>query len=287
MCSPKYFSNESWWMQMIIDFHTHAFPDKIARNTVEFLSKQGSVSYKYDGSIGDLHRSMNDAFIGKSVILPIATKPSQTTNINDWAASVNSDDIIAFGSIHPQNSDYKEELLRIKELGLLGIKLHPQYQEFYIDDKNMLNIYDYAFSLGLIIIFHAGVDIGLPPPVRCTPDRINNVIDLFEQGKVVFAHMGGFKMWDEVENLLLGRNIYFDTSFCIDYMNREQFKRIVMLHGYEKILFGSDGPWQGQGESVEYLKSMDFGDEITNAILGENAEKILEGNPNCLQNTSL
>jgi predicted TIM-barrel fold metal-dependent hydrolase len=261
---------------MIVDFHVHCFTDELAAKAVKTLSDRAGIPPRTDGTVQGIRNSMKRSQIDYSVLLPIATKPAQTEVINNWVASSCGDGIIAFGSIHPDYAEWKKELKRIKDLGLKGIKLHPDYQLFYIDDKRMYPVYEYLFSLGLVLIFHAGRDIGLPEPYHCTPDRLYKLACDFKGAKIVAAHMGGFSLWDDVERYLVGTEIYFDTSFSLGRVGDEQAKRIILDHGYEKILFATDSPWTDQGEEVDKMRSLKLGTEAENAILGINACKLLD-----------
>ncbi|HEY8349746.1 MAG TPA: TatD family hydrolase [Clostridiales bacterium] len=260
---------------MIIDFHTHCFPDGLAMKAVESLSEKAGIPAMLNGTSSDLKRSMEANGIAGSVLFNIATKPSQTENINNWSVQIRDESVIPFGSIHPLSEDWESELKRIKELGLRGIKFHPEYQEFYVDDESMFPIYELAFELGLVIAFHAGVDLGFDPPYHCTPDRLATLLERFKGGKIVAAHMGGYKYWDEVETHLAGKDIYFDTSYAVGIMDSEQAKRIIYDHGYSKILFGSDSPWKDQGWSVQCIKDLCLGPEIEEAIFYKNAVELL------------
>ncbi len=260
---------------MIVDFHVHCFTDELAKKAVNILSQRAGIPPRVDGTVQEVRDSMKKAGVDYSVLLPIATKPSQTEVINNWAASVSGDGIVAFGSVHPDYTEWKKELKRIKDLGLKGIKLHPDYQLFYIDDKRMYPIYEYMFSLGLILVFHAGRDIGLPEPYHCTPDRLYKLVCEFNGAKIIAAHMGSFSYWDDVEKYLVGTEIYFDTSFSLGCISDEQAKRIILNHGYEKVLFATDSPWTDQREEIEKLKNLKLGTEAESAILGVNACKLL------------
>ncbi|NLE25657.1 MAG: amidohydrolase family protein [Clostridiaceae bacterium] len=260
---------------MIIDFHTHCFADELASSAIPILAQKADIPAFLGGTVSALKESMNTCGISYSVLLNIATKPSQTEKINSWAASVQKNSIISFGSIHPQYGNWENELKRIKELGLKGIKFHPEYQEFYVDDEAMYPIYEKAFELGLIIAFHAGEDLGFDPPVHCTPKRLNELIKRFKGGTIIAAHMGGFRYWDDVEKYLVGKDIYLDTSFCLGHMDEEQKQRIIKNHGYKKILFGTDSPWKNQGDEVQKIKDLCLGKEAEEAILYKNAIELL------------
>ena len=166
---------------MLIDFHTHCFPDKIAKAAIEKLSfvSGGLIPYT-DGTVLGLKGSMENSKTDISVVLNIATNATQQKKVNDFAATINKEEgIIAFGSVFPDAPDALFELERIKALGLKGVKLHPDYQRFFVDDEKMKPIYKKISSLGLITVFHAGFDYGFPPPYGCTPERMIKALSWF------------------------------------------------------------------------------------------------------------
>ncbi|MDE6024669.1 MAG: amidohydrolase family protein [Lachnospiraceae bacterium] len=264
---------------MIIDFHTHVFPEKMVEAAVKSLEKKSGVPANTNGCIDGLLASMQEAGVDRSVILPVVTAPKQFSGINRFAASINEeypDRLTSFGGIHPDSEDYKEQLRFLKESGFLGIKLHPDYQGVEFNDIRYKRIVSYASELGMIIQVHAGVDIGLPDPVHCTPAMSLEVIRETEADKLVLAHFGGWKLWDEVEELLVGQKVYFDTSFIQDYIDKSQFERIVMAHGADRVLFATDSPWSGQKASIDWIKSCDFDENVKEKIFHINAEKLLQ-----------
>jgi len=265
---------------MIIDFHTHIFPDKIAPRTIAHLSEVGGVKAATDGTLEGLKQSMIEFGIDLSVIVPVATKPSQFESVNRFAKEINDaykgKTLLSFGGIHPDSENYKKELDTIKELGLPGIKIHPDYQGVMIDDIRFMNIIEYADSLGLIIITHAGIDIGLPEPVHCPPDKMRKVYDKIKPKKMVLAHYGGWKQWDMVYEYLAGEDIYFDTAFTFDYIEKDMFYKILEKHGSDKILFATDSPWSNGKEGINYIKNLDVQQEVKEAILWKNAAKLLK-----------
>ena len=159
---------------MLIDFHTHAFPDKLASRAMSKLSyESGGLIPQTDGTLNSLKREMTKDGVDMSVVLCIATNPTQQHNVNNFAIAVNdSPAFTAFGSVHPDAPDALDELERIKEAGLKGIKLHPEYQKFFVDDEKMKPIYRKISDLGLITSFHAGMDQAFTPPYHCTPERL-------------------------------------------------------------------------------------------------------------------
>ena len=264
---------------MIIDFHTHIFPDKIAAKTIAALSEAADVKAATDGTLSGLMESMNKNGVDISVIQPVVTKPEQFDTINEFAQFVNTKyegRLISFGGIHPDCEDYKGKLNRIKELGLKGIKIHPDYQRVMIDDVRFMNIIEYADELGLIILTHAGIDIGLPDPVHCPPDKARKVLDKLKPKKFVLAHYGAWKQWDEVYEYLAGADVYLDTAFTFDYITQDKFMKILERHGCDKILFATDSPWSDMGKGIKAVGDLPIGWDEKNMILSDNAKRLLE-----------
>lgn len=263
---------------MVIDFHTHIFPDKIAARSIEHLENASGITAATDGTLQGLLDSMEKNNVDLSVILPVVTKPSQFESVNQFAAEVNEKyrrKLISFGGIHPDSEDYKAELDKIKALGLPGVKLHPDYQGVMIDDPRYMNIMEYADALGLMILVHAGIDIGLPNPVHCPPDKAKKVLETIKPDKLILAHFGGWKQWEEVYELLAGEHVYFDTSFTFDYIEQEQFLKILKKHGHEKVLFATDSPWSDAAKAVEAVRSMPLDQHVIEDILAGNAKRLL------------
>lgn len=280
---------------MIIDIHTHTFPDKIAAGAISKLQSASHTHPFSDGTNAGLRASMKRAGVDASVILPVATNARQVPHVNDNAAQVNScgaeTGLYSFGCIHPDTPDCREELGRIAALGLKGIKLHPAYQATNFDDPKYLRILDRAGELDLVVLTHAGIDIGLPSPVYCTPEMVLNALKQVGPVKLVLAHMGGWRQWDQVERLLASAPVYLDTAFSfgpitptpgapfspeeLNMMDQEQFLRFVQKFGAGRLLFGTDSPWGDQAADVERIRALPLPEEETAAILGGNAQRLL------------
>ena len=263
---------------MIIDFHTHIFPDAIASRAITSLAEE--INYLYhpvtDGTKTALVKRMDEWGIDVSVSMPVITKPSQFIKTNDFAKNASDSRVISFGGIHPETDNYKRDVDYIVSLGLKGIKLHPEYQNFSIDEPEMMNVYDYILSKGLMIMFHAGADPAYKPPFRSSPRAFRKIIDEMKGGVIIAAHLGGHAQWDDVEKYLVGTDIYFDTSMGTEYYPREQFVRIVKNHTKGHILFGSDSPWSNAKKEIEKIRSMPLTDEEKTDILGHSAQKLLK-----------
>ena len=261
---------------MIIDFHTHIFPDKIADKTITHLEKCCNTSAYTRGTLDELLTSMKESGVDVSIVLPVVTNPGQFDSINRFAVEVSKvPGILSFGGIHPASENWKEEIDQIAEMGLLGIKLHPDYQREYVDEDRTVRLVQYAIEKGLHIVFHGGVDIGFPDPVHCTPKRTLKMLNQIEQnpgyGKIIIAHTGGHLLWDEVEKYLVGKDVLFDLAFNLGKISDEQLCRIVKNHGADKVLFATDSPWDSQKEDVKYFKEM-------TGLTKEEKEAVFSGN---------
>lgn len=267
---------------MIIDFHTHIFPDKIAEKTISFLAEKSSTSPYTNGTVDGLNAQMKKANCDIAVALPVVTKPSQFDSVNAFAAAINEKfnaekrGVISFGGIHPLCENIKEKMRQLKEKGFLGVKIHPDYQDAFIDCDGYIEILKSAKELDMIVVTHAGVDIGyIGQPVKCPPSLALKVIKKVGHGKFVLAHYGGHDQWTDVLDELAGQNVYFDTAFTLHEIDEKLFKQILEKHGADKILFASDCPWRDIEADKNTLLSYNLDKETQDKIFYKNALKLL------------
>lgn len=255
----------------------HAFPDALAAKALPLLSKcSGGVKPNYDATISGLESYLAKNNVDYAVVLNIATNPHQEKKVNDFAISLlEKKNIIPFGSVHPDSPNALSELERLAKAGIRGIKLHPDYQHFFVDDEKMFPIYKKIAELGFITVFHAGVDIGYPKPVHCTPERLLCALDLFDDAPVVAAHFGGWLLWDSVLEDLCGTKVYLDTAFSSGKMPPDYAKELIKAHGADKVLLGSDMPWSDTLDEVRFVQSLDLSAEDEEKILSNNAKRLL------------
>ncbi len=261
----------------IIDFHTHIFPDDLAQRAISKLIENAPEMKNYtDGTMNGLLESMKKNGVSYSVTLGIATKPSQVTPINRACAENWHEGIIQFGTLHPETERFDVEIDYMVKNGIKGIKFHPEYQYFYVDDFKLYPMYEALAASGIVVVFHTGKD---PGPFSCDhalPMAIRQVHRDFPKLKMVAAHMGGWMVWDQVEEVLVSQDIYFDTSAIYKLMAPETFVKLCHKHGTDKILFGTDSPWYDQGECIEWIRKTTLTDDEKEAILGANAERLLD-----------
>ena len=268
---------------MLIDFHAHVFPEKIAARAIAAL-KAGMVAqhgYEYptfsDGTVSGLKNSMLTEGVDISVMLPISTKPESTASINRFAAEHACESLIAFGTVHPMQEDWEAVLEGLAADGRKGIKLHPEFQQCYIDSPESLRILKKCGELGLIATFHAGEDIGYAPPVHATPERIRRAADACPDTKLIAAHMGGWNMWEEAAGLLCDTHIMFDTAYVQLRMDAAEFRDLTRHFGAERVLFATDSPWaRPTTDMLSFIFEAGLTNEELDMITYKNALKLLK-----------
>ena len=262
----------------IIDFHTHCFPDAIAHKAVGYLAEKAGIKNWHDGTLAGLDGVERSAGCGGYVIQSIATNPKQTASVNRFAAASQDEKrhVYAFGSIHPDDTGYKEQLRDAKALGLKGIKLHPEYQEFHVNDPKMFPIYEEIFRQGFPLLFHAGEDLGFAPPWHGEPEKIAQIAERYQQATIIAAHMGGYGMWRRAAEVLAPhKNVLIDISFYAGRMPAEEFEEAYRIWGGERLLFGTDAPWSDIKPATHMVNSLSCPAEDKQLIFSGNALRVL------------
>ena len=260
----------------IIDFHTHAFPDTLAEQTVPKLCAFAKVEASLDGKVGSLIGEMDRLGIEAAVVLNIATRPSQFEPILNWCTSIASKRLYPFASVHPDDPKALERIDRVREAGLRGIKLHPYYQGFLFNEGRMFPLYERIDRLGLILLAHTGFDLGYPHDRVADAAMIMDVVRTFPGLKLVTTHIGGWQDWDCVERHLLGRPVYMGISYAFPFIGLERARRFLRAHPPEYILFGSDSPWGSAEKTLEDLMALELGEELNRRICFDNAARLLD-----------
>lgn len=268
---------------MIIDIHTHIFPDEVAKKAIPKLAATIQLTPSMDGTANGLLASAAHAGVDISVVLPVVTNIKQFDHIIRFAHSLNERGypkdgprLVSIAGIHPDMPDYREKLTQIHAMGFRGIKLHPDYQEVYFDDIRYMRILDKASELGLFTITHAGYDPVSPEHSHCTVSRVCRVLKEVAPKDLILAHMGSNEFYDGSEEMLVGQDVYFDTAYSICHMEKEQLTRMIKDHGPHRILFGSDAPWADQKKALSIFRSLPLTREEQEQILWKNAAALLK-----------
>ncbi len=275
----------------MIDFHAHTFPDKIAAAAIGKLEKAAHAHSFSDGTRDGLLRAMHAASVSHAVVLPVATNPLKCASMNDASHALDGlDGLIYFAAIHPDAPDWYQELDRVKQLGFKGVKIHPVYQDVAIDDPRFVRILARCGELGLIVVMHAGADIGFPGVVRCSPAMLRSALRQAGPVTLVAAHMGGWRNWQEVPEHLLDTGIYLDTAFSLgnitpldahdapadlSLLDAEDFCQLVRTFGSQRVLFGTDSPWDDLQASIDRIRALPLTHDEQENIFSRNARKLL------------
>lgn len=259
----------------IIDFHTHAFPDQVALRAIPALEEAGKVKAFSDGRLASLLAKMDEAGVSESVICSIATRPGQFDSILAWSQVIRSPRIIPFPSVHPADQQAPARIGQIRAAGFCGIKMHPYYQEFTLDEERMWPIYQRIAAENLILVMHTGFDIGFPRDPIAAPHRIVRVIERFPDLKLIATHLGAWDQWEEVEQELAGRPLYMDISYVLHMLEPERARRIILSHPGDYLLFGTDSPWADQQTVLNELRALHLPARLLEKILWRNGAKLL------------
>jgi predicted TIM-barrel fold metal-dependent hydrolase len=259
----------------IIDFHAHAFPDSLADRAIAHLEKEGTAKAFLDGRISSLLASMDCTGIGRAVVCSIATKPDQFAPILNWSRQIASARIVPLPSVHPKGPDPVGKARLVAQAGLPGIKLHPYYQDFELDDPSLFHFFRVLEQMGLLVVCHTGFDFAFPRDRKADPVRIVRLLDKFPNLRFVATHIGAWEDWDEVERHLLGKPIYMEISMSLEQLGLARGRELLTAHPADRILFGSDSPWTSQAETLRLARALDLDPERERLLLGENARALL------------
>lgn len=259
---------------MIIDFHAHIYPEKIAAKASKAIGEFYSSPMQYNGLSEELINSGSKIGVTKYLVHSAASTPNQVESINDFIykeVQAHKEQFIGFGTLHIDYENFEKEIIRIRDLGLKGIKLHPDFQKFKIDDSKMDNIYEVLAQNNLAVLVHAGdsrFDFS-------GPKRILNVITKHPTLKMVGAHFGGYTQWEDSLEFLVGKDIYFDTSSTLWKLPIEKANMMIKKHGAEKFFFGSDFPMWDHEDELQRFNQLDLTQEEKEMILYKNAKGFL------------
>ncbi|NLM01575.1 MAG: amidohydrolase family protein [Treponema sp.] len=259
--------------QKFIDFHAHIYPKKIAIKATQSVAKFYDINVAWNGLAEELIESGSKIGITDYVVLSVATKANQVESINNFLINEckKHSQFIGFATYHQDYENFEKEIERVTKAGLKGIKLHPDFQKFQVDDSKMDNFYAAVSERNLPILIHAGdsrFDFS-------GPKRIANVLDKHPNLKVIAAHFGGYSEWDSTLKYLVGRKVWFDTSSTTWKLPYEKANDIIKKHGAEFFLFGSDFPMWDHSDEWSRFNFFSFTEEEKKLVLYENAQKLL------------
>lgn len=263
--------------QQIIDFHVHAFPDRIAEHAIQTLERKAEgVKAWHDGTTVGLLDSMDRAGIETSVVCSIATKPTQFDPILNWSQAIRSDRLIPLPSVHPADSDLFRHLGIVAQEGFLGIKIHPYYQDFFLDEARVLDLLRCARDHKLMVVVHTGFDIAFSPERRADPARVIRVLEKVDGLCLVATHLGGWGDWEEAGKWIGPAPVYREISFAGGFLEDDRIRSMIESAPPGYVLFGSDSPWNDPSHELERTRSLGLPEKLLQELLYKNAARLLE-----------
>ncbi len=260
---------------MRTDIHTHAFHPKIAAKAVARLNAHYGITCTGLGTMDDLLAQEKAAGIERCVILCAATAAAQVIPVNNYAIAMQKEheNVRAFGSIHPDYAEWQKELARLKAHGIQGLKLHPEFQSFWLDDVRLVSIIEEAHK-DFIFQIHIG-DVLPPEKNPSCPYKMAQLLDAFPNMRLIATHLGGFRQWEAASTALVGRDIWLETSSSTPYIEGGLLRQIIQKHDQERILFGSDYPLYTPAQELQRLQCKAQLSDVQLETYLHNADKIL------------
>ncbi len=257
----------------IIDFHAHIYPEKIAKKAAESIGEFYKIDMSGLGTAENLIKSGSKAGITGYTVHSVAVDAAHVETINNYIASEceTHPEFYGFGTMHADYEDKISEAERIKSLGLLGVKLHPDTQKYNMDDPRMFEFYDYLAENHLPVLIHCG-DYRYD---YSHPARLKNILRKFPNLTVIGAHFGGWSVYDLAVEYLLDENCYLDCSSSFQMLGLKRGRELIKMYGAERMLFGSDFPMWDPAHELDVFLSMGFSNEEYELMLCENAKRIL------------
>ena len=257
----------------IIDAHGHIYPDRIAYKATEAIAEFYSAEMRHVGTVSGIKESGKQIGVRRQLVCSTATTPEQVEAINTYISDAckQNEEFIGFATMHPHYLEIDKELDRIKQLGLVGIKLHTDFQQFYIDDPFAVLMYKKISDAALPILFHMGDD----RRNYSEPIQLQRIMDYVPNLTAIAAHFGGYRRWDEAVRYLVGiERLYFDTSSSLDFISSEAAVRMIETFGDDRFFFGTDFPMWDHLEELERFMKLPLSNEQRCKILYENFERV-------------
>ena len=263
-------------MHPIVDCHCHVYPEKIAAKAVESIGKFYDISMDCSGTVSDMIKAESKAGVTHCIVFSVATKPAQIQSINNFIAEEvkNSNGFMTgLGTLHPDSTDIEGDIEHLMSLGLKGVKFHPDFQEFAIDEDRAVRIYEICEKKGLPVLFHTGDS----RYKFSNPENVEPILKRFKKLTVIGAHLGGWSIWDKaVDTLSKYDNFYVDCSSALYAITPEKAKEVIRKYGAEKVMFATDFPMWNPSEELERFYAIGLTPEENEQILYKTAVKMFD-----------
>jgi predicted TIM-barrel fold metal-dependent hydrolase len=259
---------------VIIDAHTHIWPDRIADIALTSNPVPGLVA-RGDGKVSGLATDMQSSGVAMSCCLAIANEARHVDRVNEFAASTKAPDRFAFGTVHVELS-VEDNLASLERHGITAVKIHPLFQNYGLDDPRLWEMFE-AFGDRIAVITHVGEGGDAHRNSLSSPRMIRDIAEQFPSLRFMACHFGGYKILDDADEMLAGADVVLETSWppSLATLPPERVRALIKKHGAERIVFGSDWPMTSPGEEIAAIEALDLGDDDTKSVLGGTMARIL------------
>ena len=259
---------------MIIDCHMHVWPDHIA-DAMQSQQPSG-MPLRYNGKVSGLLETMDQVGIDMGLALGVGIKASVVARTNEFIGTVPRDRLIPMGTVHPELS-VEDNLKYLKENGIVGVKLHPLFQELALDDPRVHDILAALSEEGMPVMTHVGAGEDEAANGRGTPAKLRHLADSLPNLNLIACHYGGYHRLDEAEHHVVGSSVTLETSWppTIADLDPERIVNLIRTHGADRVVFGSDWPMADPGAEIVAIRNLGLTQEEEEGILGGNLARLL------------
>lgn len=257
---------------MIVDLHNHVWPDAVARRAL--ANGIPDMPLAGDGTVSGLAAAQDEAGVDRSACLAVANGPDAVAKANAFIGGLDRSRFIPFGTVHP-GLPVEDNLAALRSAGVQGVKIHPVFQRFRLDDPRLMPLLE-ALAGSFPVIVHVGAGAGSTGEAA-TPGMVREWVRAFPSLDVIACHFGGYHDWDEAVDVLHGLPVYLDTSWppSVATLDARIVREAVRRHGVERVLFASDWPTASPAKEIAAIRALGLDDDETALVLGGNAQRLL------------
>lgn len=259
----------------IIDAHAHIYPEKIAAKATDTIGIFYDI--KMEMPAGTAERLIEDgkrAGISRYVVHSVATTAHQVRSINEFIKrEVEAHpEFIGFITLHQDLSEeeVKSEVEWALANGFRGIKLHPDFQKFNIDDEVAEKFYR-ASEGKLPILLHMGDD----RYEYSKPQKLVSMAKKYPGVKFIAAHFGGYRCWEDSPLYLGLDNVYFDTCSSLPFISTERAYELIKMLGADRFFFATDFPMWDAVAELERFNKIPLTEKEREMIFSGNIKRLL------------
>jgi predicted TIM-barrel fold metal-dependent hydrolase len=263
---------------VIIDAHTHVWPDKIAGAALAGNRVPGLVP-RGDGTVAGLMADMERSGVDVSCCLAIANEARQVDHANGFAASLAARNRVPFGTVHVDLS-VEDNLASLRRHGISRVKIHPLFQSFGLDHPRLWELFE-AFGSEVAVITHVGQGGDAYRNSLSSPKMIRDISRQFPELRLMACHFGGYKILDDAEEMLAGSDVVLETSWPprLATLQPDRVRRLIRHHGAERVVFGSDWPMTSPTEELTALQALGLTADELECVLGGTLARVLRIDP--------